>query len=46
MMVIAGLMVALTALIDDAIIDMQNIATRLREGTACDASSSLPACRI
>ena len=34
MMIIAGLMIALAALIDDAIIDVENIARRLRESRA------------
>ncbi len=34
MMIIAGLMIALAALIDDAIIDVENIARRLRQSRA------------
>lgn len=39
MMIIAGLMVALAALIDDAIIDIQNISRRLRGREAGDDDS-------
>jgi CzcA family heavy metal efflux pump len=40
MMLIAGLMVALGALIDDAIIDVQNAARRLRERRKGDSSAA------
>jgi CzcA family heavy metal efflux pump len=43
MMVIAGLMVALAAIIDDAIIDIQNIARRLRENRKQDEGKSTAA---
>ena len=38
MMLIAGLMVALGAIIDDAVIDVQNVARRLREPRTADRS--------
>jgi CzcA family heavy metal efflux pump len=41
LMLIAGLMVALGALIDDAIIDVQNVARRLREPRAKDRSIAM-----
>ncbi len=41
MMLIAGLMVALAALIDDAIIDIQNVARRLREQRNTARSSAM-----
>jgi CzcA family heavy metal efflux pump len=41
MMLIAGLMVALGALVDDAIIDVQNVARRLREQRASDKSAAM-----
>jgi Cu/Ag efflux pump CusA len=41
MMVIAGLMIALVILIDDAVMDVQNIARRLRERRDGDDSKSV-----
>lgn len=41
MIVIAGVMIALVALIDDAIIDIQNIARRLREKREASEAKSL-----
>ena len=41
MMIIAGLMIALAALIDDAIIDIENIVRRLRESRA-EGSGKVP----
>ncbi len=43
LMIIAGLMLALAALIDDAIIDIENIARRLREQTKGEAAQSTAA---
>ncbi|NUO81895.1 efflux RND transporter permease subunit, partial [candidate division KSB1 bacterium] len=41
MMIIAGMMIALAALIDDAIIDVENFARRLRQSRAEGASKSM-----
>jgi CzcA family heavy metal efflux pump len=41
MMLIAGLMVGLGALIDDAIVDVQNVARRLREPRGADRSVAM-----
>src|SRR3990172_2930093 len=41
MMLIAGLMVALGALIDDTVIDIQNVAKRLREPRKTDKSTAM-----
>jgi Cu/Ag efflux pump CusA len=42
-MVIAGLMIALAAIIDDAIVDIQNIARRLRQGDGGEGRSTAAA---
>jgi CzcA family heavy metal efflux pump len=41
MMLIAGLIVALGAIIDDAIIDVQNVARRLRDARTADKSAAV-----